>query len=89
MDRKEVEDRRWKNVICFFTWLGTVFILTLGAIVGVVVYGWVDDWEGNIEGSLLPFAVATMVSLSFLMICIYLYGRYVIVPVENRIEVNS
>ena len=89
MNQKEVEDRRWENIIGFLVWLGTVFILTLGAIVGVVVYGWVDDWEGNIEGSLLPLVVVVMVSLLFLTICIYLYGKYVIIPIKNRIEVNS
>ncbi len=86
MNQKEVEDRRWENIIGFLAWLGTVFILTLGAIVGVVIYGRV---EGYIEGSLLPLVVAAMVSLLFLTICIYLYGKYVIIPVENRIEVNS
>lgn len=89
MNQKEVEDRRWESTIGFLVWLGSVFILTLGAIVGVVIYGRVDDWEGNIEGSLLPLVVAAMVSLLFLTICIHLYGKYVIVPFENRIEVNS
>lgn len=89
MNQKKIEDHRWENIIGFLVWLGTVFILALGAIIGVVVYRWIDDWEGNIEGLLLPLPVAAMVSLLFLTICIYLYGKYVIIPVENRIEANS
>lgn len=85
MNQKEVEDRRWKNIIGFFTWLGAVLTLILAVLVGVVVYGWVDDWEGNIEGSLLPFVTAVIVTLPFLTICAHLYGKLIIIPVENKI----
>lgn len=64
----------------FLIWAGCVLVLVIGACISAEAYIYVDDWQGNIEGSLSPFVVAAALFGLFMMPASYLYGRYVIEP---------
>lgn len=67
-------------------WAGCFTILVCAVTVSSIVYGWVDDWEGNIEGAILPFVVASTVFTLFFMPLAYLWGRYFILPYEEKYD---
>jgi len=86
MNNKEQEGLLWKKIITFLVWLGAILCLTFSLVIGVMTYRWVDDWEGHIEYSLLPFVSSVVVTVLILLPISYLYGRYCIRPFEEMEE---
>lgn len=86
MNNKEQKEIFRRKVITFLVWLGAVVGLTFSLIIGVMSYGWVDHWEGDIEYSLLPFISSVAVTALILFPFAYLYGKYCIQPFEQMEE---
>lgn len=88
-DKDEQEGLLWKKIITFLVWLGAILCLTFSLIIGVMVYGWIDDWEGNVEDSLIPFVVSVVVVTLMIFPIAHLYGKYCIHPFEQMEESRS
>jgi len=86
MNEEEQEELLWKKVVSFLVWSGGLMGLTFSLIIGVFSYQWVDDWEGHIEYSLLPFISGVVVTTLILVPFVYLYGKYCIRPFEEMEE---
>lgn len=86
MNKKEYEELVWKKLVAFLVWLGSVLGFTFSLIIGVIAYGWIDEWEGHIEYSLLPFIVSVTLTALILLPFAYLYRKYCILPFEKMEE---
>ena len=64
-------------------YLGCLLILFFTSWLAVLVYICVDEWEGHLEGSILPFVMSVLAFCPAMTAMAYLYGRLVIVPLER------
>lgn len=83
INSEEQKELPWKKIITFLVWLGAVLGLTFSLIIGMMTYGWVDDWEEDNEYSLLPFVSSIAVTILIFQPFFYLYSRYCIRPFKQ------
>ena len=57
-------------ILWFVSWM----VLTSSLVIAGMVFTWVDDWEGNIEGALLPLVASAHVFALLLFPLIYCWG---------------
>lgn len=67
-------------------YIGCYLILFFNTWLAVLVYFSVDEWEGHLEGSILPFVMSVLAFCPGMTAMGYIYGRFgrfVIAPLER------
>ena len=76
--------RRWSKMKLWqeiLLWFASAMVLVSSAVLAGYVYVWVDDWEGNLEGAILPFVASVFSFFLLLFPLIFCWGI-----IYNRIE---